>query len=98
MTEFGGAGLFGDVGWEPRLFSEDYQARLVTEALTIFRNDPNIAGAYVWQFAGAQTDLKSDGLHFRDRARSFNNKGLVNENRKPKQAFREVRQVYRSWD
>lgn len=43
MTEFGGAGIFGDVGWEPRLFSEDYQAQIVTEALAIFRDDQRLA-------------------------------------------------------
>lgn len=97
MTEFGGAGLFGDVGWEPRLFSEDYQAHIVTEALDIFRNDPKIGGTYIWQFADIRGDLKSTSRNFRDRARGFNNKGLVNEYRKPKQSFREVRRVYRSW-
>ena len=98
MTEFGGAGIFGDVGWEPRLFSEDYQAQIVTEALEIFRNDPRIGGTYIWQFADVRGDLKSDSKYFRDRARSFNNKGLVNEYRKPKQSFREVRRMYRSWN
>jgi Beta-galactosidase/beta-glucuronidase len=97
MTEFGGAGIGGDVGWEPRLFSEDYQAHIVTEALGIFRDDPRIGGTYIWQFADIRGDLKSSGGHFRDRARSFNNKGLVNEYRKPKQSFREVRRIYRSW-
>jgi beta-glucuronidase len=97
MTEFGGAGIFGDVGWEPRLFSEDYQAQIITDALAIFRDDPKIGGTFIWQFADTRGDLKSDGKYFRDRARSFNNKGLVNEYRKPKQSFREVRRIYRSW-
>ncbi|WP_150271410.1 glycoside hydrolase family 2 protein [Paenibacillus tepidiphilus] len=97
MTEFGGAGLFGDVGWEPRLFSEDYQAQIVAEALDIFRSDPKIGGTFIWQFADIRGDLKSSSRHFRDRARGFNNKGLVNEYRKPKQSFREVRRIYRSW-
>ncbi|MDQ1909822.1 glycoside hydrolase family 2 TIM barrel-domain containing protein [Paenibacillus sp. GD4] len=96
MTEFGGAGIYGDTGWEPRLFSEDYQAHIVTEALRIFREDPRIVGTYVWQFADVRGDLKSYKSAFRDRARSFNNKGLVNEYRKPKQSFREVRAIYRS--
>ncbi|WP_462412886.1 glycoside hydrolase family 2 protein [Neobacillus sp. Marseille-QA0830] len=97
MTEFGGAGIFGDIGWEPRLFSEDYQSQIVAEALAIFRDDPKVGGTYVWQFADTRGDLKSNGKYFRDRARSFNNKGLVNEYRKPKQAFREVRRIYQSW-
>jgi beta-glucuronidase len=97
MTEFGGAGLSGDVGWEPRLFSEDYQAHILTEALKIFRDDPAIGGTYIWQFADIRGDLKSTSRNFRDRARGFNNKGLVNEYRKPKQSFREVRRIYQSW-
>jgi beta-glucuronidase len=97
MTEFGGAGIFGDVGWEPRLFSEDYQAQIVSEALAAFRDDPRIGGTYIWQFADTRGELKSSSKYFRDRARSFNNKGLVNEYRKPKQSFREVRRIYRSW-
>lgn len=92
LAEFGAAGLFGDVGWEERrLFSEDYQADVLQKALTIFRNDRSIVGTFVWQFA----DIRSDTRMFRDRARSFNNKGLVNEYRKPKLAYREVRRIYR---
>jgi beta-glucuronidase len=92
LAEFGGAGLFGDVGWEERrLFSEDYQADLLRKALTIFRNDSSIVGTYIWQFA----DIRSETRMFRDRARGFNNKGLVNEFRKPKLAYREVRRIYR---
>ncbi len=97
MTEFGGAAIFGDVGWEPRLFSEDYQAQIITEALTIFKDDPNIGGTYIWQFADIRGDLSSNSSYFRDRARSFNNKGLVNEYRKPKQSYRDVRRIYTSW-
>ncbi|MDQ0875824.1 hypothetical protein QFZ77_004483 [Paenibacillus sp. V4I3] len=48
-------------------------------------------------FKNGSGDLKSSGKYFRDRARSFNNKGLVNEYRKPKQSYREVRDVYQSW-
>ncbi|UJF34413.1 glycoside hydrolase family 2 protein [Paenibacillus hexagrammi] len=94
MTEFGGAGIYGDEGWEPRLFSEDYQAFVLEQALLIFRDDPAISGTYVWQFADVRADLSSAKTNFRDRARSFNNKGLVNEYRKPKLAFRVVRSIY----
>lgn len=96
MTEFGAAGIYGDTGWEPRLFSEDYQAHVLTEALRIFRSDPKIGGTYIWQFADVRADLQSQRNSFRDRARSFNNKGLLNEYRKPKQAYRVVRDIYKS--
>lgn len=94
MTEFGGAGIYGDSGWEPRLFSEDYQAELLSDALKLFRSDPKISGTYIWQFADTRADLKSSRGYFRDRARSFNNKGLTNEYRKPKLAYRVVKSIY----
>jgi len=94
LTEFGGAGIYGDSGWEPRLFSEDYQAELLSKALKLFRSDSNISGTYVWQFADTRAELHGPEPHFRDRARSFNNKGIVNEYRKPKLAYRVVKDIY----
>lgn len=96
MTEFGGAGVQGDSGWEPRLFSEDYQAELLSKSLKLFRSDAKISGTYVWQFADTRGQLLSHQPHFRDRARSFNNKGLVNEYRKPKLAYRVVKGIYKN--
>ncbi|MEC0232119.1 glycoside hydrolase family 2 protein [Paenibacillus alba] len=96
MSEFGAAGIFGDAGWEPRLFSEDYQADVVQQALQIFRADPRIVGTLIWHFADIRVDVRSDRPYFRDRARSFNNKGLLNEYRKPKLAYRLVKEIYRS--
>lgn len=96
MTEFGGAGIQGDSGWEPRLFSEDYQAELLSKSLKLFRSDAKISGTYVWQFADTRGQLQSHLPHFRDRARSFNNKGLVNEYRKPKLAYRIVKAIYKN--
>lgn len=91
MAEFGGAGIFGDVGWEEdRMFSEDYQSHVLKHALRIFREHPEVAGTYIWQFA----DIRSDTPRFRDRARGFNNKGIVNEYRKPKLAYRTVQEAY----
>ena len=95
ISEFGGAGIFGEVGWEEnRMYSEDYQAKLLEEALTIFRSDPNVQGTFVWLFA----DIRTDTPRFRDRARGFNNKGLLNEYRKPKLAYRTVKRIYESWE
>ncbi|CAG7658211.1 glycoside hydrolase family 2 TIM barrel-domain containing protein [Paenibacillus allorhizosphaerae] len=72
MTEFGGAGIFGDVGWEEdRMFSEDYQAKIHAKALASFRADPKIGGTYIWQFA----DIHSDTPRFRDRARGPGRQG-----------------------
>lgn len=91
MAEFGAAGIYGDSGWEEgRLFSEEHQADVLRFALKTFAADPQIVGSFVWQFA----DVRTDVYRRRDRARSFNNKGIVNEYRKPKRAYEVVRQAY----
>lgn len=68
-----------------------------SSALTItehFRSDEKISGTYVWQFADTRADLRSNRGFFRNRARTFNNKGLANEYRKPKLAYRVVKGIY----
>ncbi|TLS53830.1 beta-glucuronidase [Paenibacillus antri] len=96
MSEFGAAGVFGETGFEPRIFSEDYQNEVVEKALRIFLADKNVCGTFVWHFADIRVNLRKEHLQFRDRARSFNNKGLLNEYRKPKTAFRTVQAIYKN--
>ena len=52
-----------------------------------------MVGAFVWQFADIRTCLAA-GIN---RARGFNNKGILNEYRKPKLAYRAVRECYLSF-
>lgn len=93
MSEFGGAAIYGSRGWEDdRMFSEEYQATILSKALNSFFADPKIAGTCIWQYA----DIRSDTRRFRDRARGFNNKGLVNEYRQPKHSYWSVQQIYQS--
>jgi len=52
-----------------------------------------VAGYYVWQFSDIRTCLEA-GLN---RARGFNNKGILNEYRKPKAAYYAVKNAYKSF-
>ena len=72
-------------GW-----TEEYQAKLLSYCLELFHKDPMVAGFYIWQFCDARTCLEA-GLN---RARGFNNKGILNEYRKPKAAYYAVRKLY----
>ena len=54
---------------------------------------PMCCGFYVWQFADIRTCLEA-GIN---RARGFNNKGILNEYRKPKLAYYRVRELYREF-
>ncbi len=91
MSEFGGAGLYGYRDNELTIWSEDYQAKLIKHCLEVFHDEPEFVGMFIWQFIDTRTCIDM-GLN---RARCFNNKGLINENRKPKMAYYAARDCYK---
>jgi len=92
ISEYGAAGIYGDRGFEPRKWSEQYQSTVVEYATDLFLRE-KAAGMFIWQFCDARTCKQNDAT----RARSFNNKGILNEYRKPKQAFWAVKKLYESY-
>ena len=56
---------------------------LLEYLVDLFSKDPDISGFYIWQYC----DIRSAKEMERNRARSFNNKGLVDEYRRPKLAY-----------
>ena len=89
MSEFGGAALYGNHTFDNIKWSEEYQAQLLTESIEAFLESGMVTGTYVWHFADARTVRPST-----DRARGFNNKGILNEYRKPKAAYFAVKKMY----
>ena len=83
MSEFGAAALYGCHDDDNFLWTEEYQAKLIKYCLELFHSYPTIVGELIWHFADARTS-KQAGI---SRARRFNNKGLMNEYRKPKLAY-----------
>jgi beta-glucuronidase len=90
MSEFGGAAIYGHHTFDNVHWTEEYQAELLSYTLELFSRDPMIVGTYVWQFTDIRTCLEA-GIN---RARGFNNKGILNEYRKPKQAYFAVKKAY----
>lgn len=90
MSEFGGAAIYGHHTFDDLKGTEEYQARLLRYCLELFHADPMIAGTYVWQFCDIRT-APTMGL---DRARGYNNKGVVNEYRRPKAAYHAIKELY----
>lgn len=86
-SEFGGAGLYGHHTFDDVHWTEEYQAKLLSHCLELFHKDPMVVGYYVWQFCDMRTCIQM-GL---GRARGFNNKGIVNEYRKPKAAYHAIK-------
>ena len=91
MSEFGAAALYGCHDEENFLWTEEYQARLITHCLELFHEHPAIVGSIIWHFADARTS-KEAGI---SRARRFNNKGLLNEYRKPKLSYFATQKCYK---
>ncbi len=84
ITECGAGGIYGCHALdEDVLWSEEYQAKALLEALAAFEGRGDLLGYHIWQFCDTRTDL-SRALR---RPRSYNNKGLLNEYRLPKLAY-----------
>ncbi len=89
MSEFGAAAIYGKRDFDTEIWSENYQAELLDYCIRLFLTDEKFGGCYIWHFADARTSFKN-----LNRARGFNNKGILNEYRKPKLAYDAVKKVY----
>ena len=91
ISEFGAAALpgfhshFDSVRW-----SEEYQRDLLDYTLNLFHNTDYMRGTYIWQFCNIRTSPEMNI----NRVRYFNNKGIVDEYRNPKDAYFKVQELY----
>ena len=92
-SEFGGAAMYGHHTFDDLKWTEEYQTNLLTECLQAFHNDPMVVGMYIWQFC----DIRSCEENGLERARGYNNKGVLNEYRRPKMSFYGVQKAYRTF-
>ena len=90
MSEFGVGAMFGHKNFEELRWSENYQENFYDHTIPMFLNDEDICGVLLWQFSDIRSNAKWSLL----RARSFNNKGLVNEYRHPKLAYYKVKELF----
>jgi beta-glucuronidase len=91
MSEFGAGAIYGDSTFEGPKWTENYQEKYLDYTLRLFYNDPHICGTYIWQYCDIRTAKEME----MGRPRSFNNKGIVNEYRKPKLAYWTVQKIYK---
>jgi beta-glucuronidase len=88
ISEIGAAALPGD--HSGRRWSEEYQSQLILATLKLIQQDPRYCGVLYWQFCNSQVD---DNGRIMMRPRGYNNKGLVDEFRKPKLAWHDLQKV-----
>lgn len=85
VSEFGAAAIYGYRDRTRCKWSEERQADIIEENLKVYLNDENVTGIFIWQFADCR--VTEEGDWFATRARCHNNKGVVDEYRRPKMAY-----------
>lgn len=88
MSEYGAAAIYGYTDFSEAKWTEEYQAKLLKLVTELCIEEPGIVGTYVWQYCDIRSEVELN------RARSFNNKGVVNEFRRPKLAYYTIKDIY----
>lgn len=90
ISEIGAEGLYGWHDPHRDFFSEEYQAEYLAEACTAALALDRCCGIALWQFCDIRTYGGGRALL---RPRTFNNKGTVDEYRRPKLSYQAVRRA-----
>lgn len=93
MSEFGAAGLYGCRMQRRPKWSEEYQADVLDESLRVYMNYPDVVGVAIWQFCDCR--ITDGDKRWATRPRTMNNKGTVDEYRRPKLAYEVVKKHFR---
>jgi beta-glucuronidase len=93
LSEIGAAAVPGWRDWNEERWSEQYQARLLEKVIRhLFIDRDRFAGLSIWQFCDMRT---GGGLpRILTRARGYNNKGVLDEYRRPKMAYEVVQKLF----
>jgi beta-glucuronidase len=91
MSEFGAGAIYGYRHPSRAKWTEQYQCDLLDEALQAYLNNSNIIGVAIWQFC----DVRITFDWWRTRPRTMNNKGTVDEFRRPKLVYDVVKKHFR---
>lgn len=91
VSELGAAAIYGYRDRTHCKWSEERQADIIRENLEVYMNDEAISGVFIWQFADCRV---TEEEWFSTRARCHNNKGVVDEYRRPKMAYDVVKEMF----
>ena len=94
MSEFGCEGLKGCYSLEPQKWSENYQAKVLETAMKAYFESDKMCGGCIWQFCNVQSQPNFIFM----RPGGFNNKGLLDEFRRPKSTYEAVKQLYKKYN
>jgi len=91
ISEIGAGAIRGWRDAHKAHWTEDYQADFLRVVCSEIVENERYAGISIWQFCDARTFDTSQAL---GRPRAFNNKGIVDEYRRPKLAYDVVKQIF----
>ena len=89
LTEFGADAISGHHAQPPEMFSEEYQAELLTRYIELLRQKPYVIGEHIWNMCDFKT---SQGI---TRVGALNHKGIFTRDRRPKLAAHRIRALWR---
>lgn len=95
VSEFGAAAIYGYRDRGHCKWSEERQADIIREHLCTYLHDERLSGVFVWQFADCK--VTEENGWFGSRARCHNNKGAVDEYRRPKEAFYVIKEMFEEY-
>ena len=90
VTQIGAGGLYGYRTHYASKWSEEYQQKALEEQLTDVLSHPACSGVYIWQFS----DIRISEEWWGTRPRTMNNKGVVDEYRRPKLCYETVKRIF----
>lgn len=93
VTEIGAGGLYGYHNTYNSKWTEDYQAETLDKQLRAVLSYKDCTGVYIWQFC----DIRISEEWFGGRPRTMNNKGVVDEFRRPKMAYNVVKKIFKEY-
>jgi beta-glucuronidase len=88
LTEVGADTIPGCHAQPPEMFSEEYQAEMLTRYIEVLNSKPWVVGQHVWSlcdFKTAQSVLRFGGM---------NMKGIFTRDRRPKLAAHHLRELW----
>jgi len=91
ITEFGAGAIPGYRDRRRVKWSEERQCDILEDNLNLYLNHERLSGAIIWQFCDC---LVTEGQWFAQRPRTKNNKGVVDEFRRPKLAYDTVKNMF----
>lgn len=93
ITEIGAGGIYGYRNPYHSKWTEEYQAKTLTEQVKAVMDYQDCCGVYIWQFC----DIRVSEEWFGTRPRTMNNKGVVDEYRRRKLCYDGVKHIFESY-